>query len=319
MNENLQRYLAGLVERMQRGERSAFDKFAGLLKHLVSSLLPGDRPEWDRILHPWITSMAIRVARPVFRTPTNMVLWIFEELTTAAAGLVEVEDLQNRITVCTAPIDSGIEIGTARRTKAWLSGDFVDVVADGDWIWIILGDARYHGPAPAYYANTVVATLRACLCPALDLADAVRRANELLFRHRPGPEYAVAQVAAWNRHDRALYIVNAGLTVRPMVASVGVVTTVEVAGSALGWDGQSRYDVVAPVVLPKDLLVLASDGITDQCDTTESEYGQDRLRNFVAGHGELKPHALAAAILDDVSRHSGGVIDDDQTVVVARF
>jgi sigma-B regulation protein RsbU (phosphoserine phosphatase) len=104
-----------------------------------------------------------------------------------------------------------------------------------------------------------------------------------------------------------------------MIASCGHVQTLEIAGTPFSFYRESNYDIVSVQILPGDLLVMSSDGITDQIDASETEYGQDRLRQFLGGNQALEPKALAAAILQDVNQYGGGVPDDDQTVVVVRF
>ncbi len=316
-----QQYLAQLVERMKRGERSAFDAFTRVLQ-IVGGFVrahENERPEWDDVLRRWAVSTAVIAARPEFQPPPDLLGWVSTQLERAVADLLDVEDLQKRITRAIAPPGCGMQIGCARRAKAWLSRDFVDVVSSDGWTWIILGDARGHGPAAAFYGNTVFPTIRPYLAYDRPVVESLRRANELLHRHRPGGEYAVAQIAGWNPVSRNLDLANAGLTVNPIIITGGVAKVIELASTPLGMFPNPEFGAYTHAPSCGDLLILASDGIIDQRDRMDEEYGHERLVEFILGHPSLGPDELAAAILEDVNRFGDGNPDDDQTVVVVQF
>jgi sigma-B regulation protein RsbU (phosphoserine phosphatase) len=73
-------------------------------------------------------------------------------------------------------------------------------------------------------------------------------------------------------------------------------------------------------VSPGDVLVLYSDGLTEATNTAGEEYGETRLRAFLATTVDGNPQALRDAILASVSAFlETAPLRDDLTLVVAKF
>ena len=64
-------------------------------------------------------------------------------------------------------------------------------------------------------------------------------------------------------------------------------------------------------------LLLASDGLPDQCDTAGRPFGLENLRAALADRTANEPQTIADQLLTTVHRHADGAPqDDDQAVVV---
>ena len=68
-----------------------------------------------------------------------------------------------------------------------------------------------------------------------------------------------------------------------------------------------------------DSLVLFTDGVTEARDRIGRDFfGEDRLRDLVAGLGDLSAEAMAEAIQQARLAFSGGRSDDDAVAVVMK-
>jgi phosphoserine phosphatase RsbU/P len=318
-NELTRRLLTSLGRRMNSGDRAAFTEFAVFLQSLIDHRSSQVTTPIGFALDSLATPIMIAGGRINPEELPDLVARFLNDLDHAVGELRRVCDLQSRITSSSLPEACGVTLGIASQAKLWMSGDFVDTVSRDDWTWIILGDAKAHGPAAAYYANTVIPVLRIFLAMTDSLQEALRLANQMLYEYRPGDEYAVAQVAAWNCRTRELQLSNAGLTVRPIVVKSAIAACVDISGLALAWMPNSEFDLCRFQLLPGDMLVMTSDGIKEQENSSGEQYGEERLRGLVQSHHSIEPLALAQSIISDVATFSSSVISDDETVVVARF
>jgi sigma-B regulation protein RsbU (phosphoserine phosphatase) len=64
----------------------------------------------------------------------------------------------------------------------------------------------------------------------------------------------------------------------------------------------SSYEVQETRLEPGDLLVVFTDGYTEQLSPLGEEYGEDRLVDFLTQHRDSDPHRLAKELEADVMR-----------------
>jgi sigma-B regulation protein RsbU (phosphoserine phosphatase) len=72
---------------------------------------------------------------------------------------------------------------------------------------------------------------------------------------------------------------------------------------------------------PGDTLFLFSDGLIEaRPEDSEHLYGFDRLEQSLARHAHKGVEGLRDGVLEDVERHAGhGLREDDQTILVLRL
>jgi sigma-B regulation protein RsbU (phosphoserine phosphatase) len=72
-------------------------------------------------------------------------------------------------------------------------------------------------------------------------------------------------------------------------------------------------------LMPGDVLVCYSDGLTDAESSAGSRYGLERLKTVVAGAANRSAHSLAEAIIADVDAFRAGAPQpDDLTLLVMK-
>ena len=115
-----------------------------------------------------------------------------------------------------------------------------------------------------------------------------------------------------------------GLLALPVVDTVkrcidGSILTLEgAAGPPLGLFADLTYEQATVALVPYDLLVLYTDGITEAMDTQGNQFGLERFDAVLANCG-LSAQALMETMLDAVSKHCGTrPADDDRTLLVGR-
>jgi len=85
-------------------------------------------------------------------------------------------------------------------------------------------------------------------------------------------------------------------------------------GTLLGIFPASDYQVGQVMLGRGDRLVLFTDGVTEATGV-DDEFGEGRLLAIIRKAGDGSAAALAASIIDAVSRFSGNTFHDDVTLV----
>jgi serine phosphatase RsbU (regulator of sigma subunit) len=71
-------------------------------------------------------------------------------------------------------------------------------------------------------------------------------------------------------------------------------------------------------LIPGDVLVLYTDGVTEACNDAGEEFGEERLIEGLRRYRERSSPALLAAIADEVQQFSTNQQHDDITLIVSK-
>jgi serine phosphatase RsbU (regulator of sigma subunit) len=108
-------------------------------------------------------------------------------------------------------------------------------------------------------------------------------------------------------HDRPLLV--RGKTVQELGGQGTLLGLLE--GDQLGLS-EERIDLA-----PGDRLVLYTDGLVDSLSPEGESYGEERLKAFLAVHGDLPPRELCDAAFAELAAFQGGAEQYDDMAVLA--
>jgi len=81
----------------------------------------------------------------------------------------------------------------------------------------------------------------------------------------------------------------------------------------------SHYPYSEASWAPRDLLVLYTNGITEERDSNGKQFGHERLEKLILEHANYTSAGLKQIILDSVADHVGNMAQrDDMTLMVAK-
>jgi sigma-B regulation protein RsbU (phosphoserine phosphatase) len=89
-------------------------------------------------------------------------------------------------------------------------------------------------------------------------------------------------------------------------------------GLVLGVQAGAGYREGSVAMEPGDLLVLYTDGVTEQKNAEGEDYGEERLIRFLVANKKLPIRELHSALFEDILAFGGGAQQDDTTCVFAR-
>lgn len=227
-------------------------------------------------------------------------------------------DLMPRIPTDLASFELFGWYGPAERT----SGDFYDFSRTKDGrLALVVGDATGHGIGPALITATAQAGLRSYLRLLSDPGEIITLLNQDLCERIEDGRFLTLFMALLEEGGRVSYL-NAGHC-NPFVwrKATGEFDDLGGRNAALGMLEDLTYDAGEPVVLdPGDVLVMFTDGIIEARDPEHPDelFGEEGLRKALVENVDLPTKELTLALVEAALTLSGGLREDDITVVVAR-
>ena len=158
-------------------------------------------------------------------------------------------------------------------------------------------------------------SLRGILCgAALSLGVVSANAQQTGNAALPVPVFATF-ASPWS-HE--LTMVNAG-AIPPLICRNGEMVKVKVEGVPIGLLDEREYEETVFKSQPGDLILLCSDGVLDQLNAKEDEYGRHRLVKVMKRVSDQEPGQIAEEILKDLDAFTEGRRRfDDQTVLALK-
>jgi len=192
------------------------------------------------------------------------------------------------------------------------TGDFYFTHREDDGLWFALGDVAGKGLPAALVMAMIQEELEAITHD--DPSAAMLRLHMFLRPLIPRNRFATAVIG--NLHgDGMLTIANAGHCPPLIVRANGCIEEVASTGPVLGILASSEWRTFRTRLAPRETVVLYSDGALEARSRDGEEFGVERI---AAALSAGTPKGIAEGIVAAVELHSGGVREDDLTIVVVR-
>ncbi len=228
-------------------------------------------------------------------------------------------DVQSILLPRRAPEIAGLEVAVRLRPAREISGDVYDFFDYGDEAAVVaFGDVSGKSAAAALYGALVSGLLRSQAPRRRSPALLLQSLNEALLERRVEARYATLLLMLWQARTGTLTMANAGAS-PPMICRGGQILEPRVEGVPLGLLDGITYEEVTFQTQPGDVLALFSDGITDQHNPREENYGTERIARALRNHFREQVEAIAETLLADLDRFADGrAIFDDQTLMLVK-
>jgi phosphoserine phosphatase RsbU/P len=218
-----------------------------------------------------------------------------------------------------SPEIEGLDVAIRSRPAREITGDVYDIFehTSGEIVFIV-GDVSGKGAAAALYGAMVSGLLRTLAHRLRSPAELLKLLNKVLRERIVGTQYVALLVLVWENAHHRFVMANAGAE-PPLICRQGEIIKPKVEGVPAGLLDNREYDEVVFNALPGDLIVLHSDGITDQPNPKGAEYGTGRLSRKMQKLCAKSPEAIATHIMADLDAYkSDAATFDDQTLVVMK-
>jgi serine phosphatase RsbU (regulator of sigma subunit) len=161
-----------------------------------------------------------------------------------------------------------------------VGGDFYDVIATADGLYVVIADISGKGVSAAILASTLQGLLYGLLLAGQPLAQIADVANRYICEKNV-QKYATMILVKLGP-DGTFEYVNCG-HVQPMLANSAGVKRLENANMVVGLIEEATFQSERLQLKAGDRIVLATDGVTEAESTDGEFFGEDRLEAALAG------------------------------------
>jgi serine phosphatase RsbU (regulator of sigma subunit) len=201
-----------------------------------------------------------------------------------------------------------------------VGGDYYDFLSLGSArLGVVLADVAGKGISGALLMANLQANLRSQYALALeDLPRLLKSVNQLFYQNTDDHSYATLFFADYHDSSRRLRYVNCGHLPPLLRRADGRIERLAATATVLGLFENWECAAEEVRLVPGDVLVLYSDGVTEAANDAGEEFGEARLIETLCAQPYLPAPALLEALLAAVEEFSHGQQADDITLVVAR-
>jgi len=201
-----------------------------------------------------------------------------------------------------------------------VGGDYFDFIpTDDNRIAVCLADVSGKGlPASLLMAN-VQATLRGQTFLGVSPKVCVQRANKLLYLSTSPEKFVTLFYAILDPKLHQLAFSNAGHDNPFLLTADGHTERLGTGGMVLSILEDFPYEEALVSMGPGDVLVVYSDGITEAVNTSEVQFGEERLAKVIQEHRHESASGLLECIVKEVKTFAGGMAQaDDMTLLIVK-
>ena len=200
-----------------------------------------------------------------------------------------------------------------------VGGDFFDYVdLPMDRFGFIVGDVAGKGSPAALLAAAVLGMFSAEATYQAGAAPLITRLNRGLFRRAIEARFLTTFYGILGADGSFTYC-NAGHNA-PLLVTASGIRRLETGGVVLGLFEHAAFEEETVTLLPGDLIVAFSDGVTEAMNPDSEEFTDDRLLACANAHRGRTPQEVLDALLADVHAFCAGATQsDDVTVVMVRY
>ncbi len=230
-------------------------------------------------------------------------------------------EVQERLFPQVVPTVPGATLAGSCRPAQGVGGDYYDLIAfDDGAVGLAVGDVSGKGISAALLMASLRASLRGMLMDGPgDLANMMAKVNRLVYEASASNRYATFFFGAYDPRTRKLCYVNAGHN-PPVVVRGEERLWLEAGGPVIGLLPDVSYQERSVTLLPGDLVLAYTDGISEAMTLSEEEWGEERMTAAALAD----PAADAAAVLRHVFAGADAFAAsapqyDDMTLVVLKL
>lgn len=230
-------------------------------------------------------------------------------------------NIQKKLLPDSVPVFKGFDIEAINIPAKSVGGDYYDFIRKSKQkLAFCIGDITGKGMPAAMLMANLQATFRSQILVDDDCPLCMKRTNKLLFNSTEPTKFATLFFGILEATPARITYVNAGHD-HPFLIRKDVETAeLEATGLLLAVVEDTEYEVKQVDLLPGDVLLFFTDGITEAMNSNRKEYGLERLRELVKNLSGETAEDVAARVLRDVNSHTNGAVQsDDITMIVVKY
>lgn len=215
---------------------------------------------------------------------------------------------------------AGLDVAGMMLPARGVGGDYYDYFpVDAGITQIIVADVAGKGVPAALLMSATAAALRLEANRDRDMLAQVQRLNTEIGAVSHPEAYVTLMLAKIDVHERTLQYVNCGHNPALLFrASSGAVTRLNSSCLPIGLSPEEICELASEDLMPGDVLVFYTDGVTEAQNQAGEEFGIKRLSAAVLRGSSLSADDLMTSIYNASADFCGDNFNDDVTILVVK-
>jgi len=229
-------------------------------------------------------------------------------------------EIQQRFLPAAAPHIEGYELQGISFPCYEIGGDYYDFIQreDGNMV-VALGDVSGKGTAAALLMSSLHAAIHAQADTHDSIVSTIEAVNKYLTESIPPNRFVTLFYAELNPELGRLTFLNAGHNPPLIVHAGGTMEQLASGGLPLGIMADAEFREGRTQLLPGDVLVIYSDGVSEAVNPTGEEFGPTRLYEVVARNLDASASGIRDRIESALTKFCQGTpAADDITLVIVK-
>lgn len=214
----------------------------------------------------------------------------------------------------------GFQVAGLNLPSRLVSGDYYDFIkiVEGQW-GLVVGDVSGKGIPSALIMASFRASLLAEIRNNYSIRTIMAKVNQLLWESTDDDQFVTAFYGVLDEQRRILTYCNAGHNPVLVIHADGTCAKLETGGLILGAFADATYWENFVQILPDDILLLYTDGVTEIYNEAEEEFGVERLKQLAIENRHLSAREMTELVKDKILGFAADrTIQDDFTLVVLK-
>jgi len=234
-------------------------------------------------------------------------------------------EVQNQLFPREVPVLRTLRVKAVCQPARLVSGDYYDYeMLDEGQVALAIADVAGKGISAALLMAALQSSLRTQLQTpppnglARSTSQLVSNLNRQLHATTSAEKYATLCMGVYDEPTSRFTYTNAG-HLPPLLVRDGKVERLDVNGTVVGAFPFAQYGESQVSLVPGDLLVCYTDGVTEPENEYGEMFGEERLRSLFALNAHLSEDRLIEIVLESVHNWTASEeLQDDMTLLLAR-
>lgn len=218
------------------------------------------------------------------------------------------------------PSISGLDVAGMMLPAKVVGGDYYDYTPiDAHTIQLVVADVAGKGVPAALLMSATAAAMQVETNLDRNMLAQVERLNEGIHAISDEERYVTLLVAEIDTDRRLLRYVNCGHNPALLFqASTGKVTRLNSSCLPIGLSPQENCELASAELMPGDMVVFYTDGVTEAENADGEEFGLERLSELVQRNSSLSAEDLMNNVYNAAANFCSDDFNDDVTLLVVK-